>query len=70
MEYKYFRKSLSKESYQAQVPASFLRDTIVLIGQAVNKIIPAILSWAAWPLRGDCVPQVNGGKQSLTALFE
>ena len=40
-----------------------------LIGQAVNKIIPAILPWAAWPIRGDCFPQENGGKLTLTALF-
>ena len=23
----------------------------------------------AWPIRGDCVPQENGGNLSLTALF-
>ena len=40
-----------------------------LIGQAVNTIIPAILPWAAWPIRGIPFPHENGGKLSLTALF-
>ena len=51
------------------VPAIFMRETIPLLGQAVNAIIPAILPWAAWPIRGDCVPQENGGKLTLTSLL-
>ena len=37
-----------------------------LICQAVNKIIPALLPWAAWPIRGRSVPHKNGGKQRIT----
>ena len=40
-----------------------------LIGQAVNRIIPALLPWAAWPIRGNFVPHENGGKLTLTSLF-
>ena len=41
-----------------------------LIGQAVNTIIPALLPWAAWPIRGYCVPHGNGWKLTLTPLFD
>ena len=40
-----------------------------LLGQAVNTIIPAILPWAAWPIRGNCVPHENGTKLRKTFLF-
>ena len=43
---------------------------LTLIGQAVNTIIPAILPWAAWPIRGIPFPHENGGELSLTALFD
>jgi len=29
-------------------------------------LIPAILPWAAWPIRGNCVPHENGGNLSLS----
>ena len=51
------------------VPAIFMRETMPLLGQAVNTIIPAILPWAAWPIRGICVPYENGGKLTQTSLF-
>ena len=36
-----------------QFPAIFMREKKrPLIGQAVNRIIPALLPWAAWPIRG------------------
>ena len=41
-----------------------------LIGQTVNTIIPAILPWAVWPIRGNIVPHENGGKLTLASLFE
>ena len=28
-----------------------------------------ILQWAAWPIRGDCVPHENGRKLTLISLF-
>ena len=51
------------------VPAIFMRETMPLLGQAVNTIIPAILPWAAWPIRGNCVPHENGRKLRKTFLF-
>ena len=40
-----------------------------LIGQAVNTIIPAILPWAAWPIRGPVVPHEKLAGNTLSALF-
>ena len=41
-----------------------------LIGQTINTIIPAILPWAVWPIRGNIVPHENGGKLILASLFD
>ena len=41
-----------------------------LICQAVNRIIPALLPWAAWPIRGRVVPHEVLAGNALTALFE
>ena len=40
-----------------------------LIGQTVNTIIPAILPWAVWPIRGPVVPHENWRENALSALF-
>ena len=40
-----------------------------LICQAVNRIIPALLPWAAWPIRGRVVPNEVLAGNALTALF-
>ena len=40
-----------------------------LICQAVNKIIPALLPWAAWPIRGLVVPHEVLAGNALTAPF-
>ena len=40
-----------------------------LIGQTVSTIIPAILTSAVWPIRGNIVPHENGGKLTLASLF-
>ena len=40
-----------------------------LICQAVNKLIPALLPWAAWPIRGLVVPYEVLAGNALTAPF-
>ena len=40
-----------------------------LIGQAVNRIIPALLPWAAWSIRGRVVPHEVLAGNAQTALF-
>jgi len=37
-----------------------------MVGIILLFLIPAILPWAAWPIRGDCVPHENGGNLSLS----
>ena len=51
------------------VPAIFMRETMPLLGQAVNTIIPAILPWAAWPIRGQVVPHEKLAGNALASLF-
>ena len=41
-----------------------------LIGQAFNTTIPALLPWAAWPIRGRVVPHEVLAGNALTALFD
>jgi len=37
-----------------------------MVGIILLFLMPAILPWAAWPIRGDCVPHENGGNLSLS----
>ena len=47
-----FNRKLEKSAV-TQFPAVLMGEKgMPLIGQAVNTIIPAILPWAAWPIRG------------------
>ena len=64
---------LVKKSVKSAVRLSFPPFSwgkgVPLIGQAVNTIIPAILPWAAWPIRGPVVPHEKLAGNTLSALF-